>query len=969
MNKTTGATSPIRMRLLSCCALAAFALAQASFGALAAELPDRCAVPLAWPERAGKSTGESAIDPAEFWENDRQISILRREDGQRFAYRIVGDVVELNATLFPALATAPDGQLSDISELVIDAREIVIDMPLRLSDASISLRADTVRFAGGGSIALVEPPKEREQGVEIIAATLDLSHARAVPFVFATQGWRLGEPPLWPSAEAPKRMLRVKAGSIVPAASEPESSREQLARDPLRWLHNRTADQGFDSGMPKQVWSAGYDIAVGDAGAAAYDELFASSLLWPDLVAGKLLRLRSRGAFDAGVDAFLRAKVAELLPRFDARASRQSAALMRRVLRQIDDGVDPFGNRAFDVPMADLAQRVDTFGKSLDEVFGTEKKAGLLQLWDEARISSIATTRPANTAKQIEQLDRELRDASGRRNAAAQRLTGNVDRLLRLVQDIQAKIVEVDTLDAELRAEYESRKNAAESYGGAVGSLSSVPVPVSFGFLAVAPTFLGDSGIRTTGPGFYYGAKDGSWPMEVPTGLRDVSTRYAGYAAVLGELSTAWIAASAQYGAALGDFTGKKRDQAAIDAHDAAMREVQAIGRRLGEMVKYGPAELKLRLDSFDLLGPEKNEKRFALIAEAEGIAAGGASLASAIRADLARISGLDAVLAEFGALRADVAGLKTLPVIEAVQRQTMINATMRGALLADVARQAVLLRKGFYYATGEWPDLADDVLHFADDSVTGARFDRRRAALFDPDAMEQALAESRAEYAAYYRAFAERRAKQLASFAEKKPAVPVVELFRAAYVDDSGRDLEGAFLRRQFLNAINRAMAAQVQLGRAGAGFAARPILIPIQITPPSTSEGVQILLGAAVTKVRFRDEAGLSGTVNLRIEHPRWGNVQVDGACRRVVDTALGEDPDLAGYVQTIALPKGVAESWVDTVSPDKPYVDVLGSAFPIDAPYYAYVQLPQPGAWKTPPVIDEIEISFIKTGTRLQ
>src|SRR5690606_38488031 len=116
------------------------------------------------------------------------------------------------------------------------------------------------------------------------------------------------------------------------------------------------------------------------------------------------------------------------------------------------------------------------------------------------------------------------------------------------------------------------------------------------------------------------------------------------------------------------------RDQAAIDTHDAAMREVQAIGRRLGEMVKYGPAELKLRLDSFDLLGPEKNEKRFALIAEAEGIAAGGASLASAIRADLARISDLDAVLAEFGALRADVAGLKTLPVIEAVQRQTMIN-------------------------------------------------------------------------------------------------------------------------------------------------------------------------------------------------------------------------------------------------------------------------------------------------------
>ncbi len=964
MTKTNGATSPFKMRLLCCCALAAIALAQVPSAGGAAETPDRCAVPLAWPADAA----EAAFDAAAFWDSDRQISILRREDGGRFAYRIVGDVVELNATLFPALATAPDGQLTDISEIAIDAREIVIDMPLRLSDGAIKLRADVVRFAGGGSIALIDPPKEREQGVEIIAASLDLANARAVPFVFATQGWRLSEPPLWPAADAPKRMLRLKVGEIVPSESESDASKAQLKQDPLRWLHNRTADQGFDSGVPKEIWSAGYDITVGEAGAAAYNDLFAASLLWPDMVAGKLLRLRSRGAFDAGIDSFLRAKIAELLPRFDTRASRQSAALMRRILRQIDDQVDPFGNRAFDLPMADLAQRVDAFGKSLDEVFGTEKKAGQLQFWDEARISSITADRPSNTAKQIEQLDRAIRNAAAEPSAAGQRLAGNIDRLLQLTQEIQAKIAEVEALDGELRAEYESRKNAAESYGGAVGSLSSVPVPVSFGFLTAAPAALGNSPIRATGPGFYYGAKDGSWPMEVPASMKDVSARYAAYAAVLGELGTAWIAASAQQGAVIGDLTGKQRNQEALSAQEAAMRDLQAIGGKLDALVKYGPAELKLRLDSFDLLGPEKNEKRFALIAEAEGIAAGGGALVSAIQADLARLSALDADLGELGALRADIAGLKSLPAIEAVQRQTLINAAMRGALLADLARQAVLLRKGFYYATGEWPDLAAGVLHFADDSVTADRFDRRRAALFDPDVMEQALAASRADFAAYYRAFAERRAKQLAGFAEKKPAVPVVELFRAAYVDDSGRDLEGAFLRRQFLNAINRAMAAQAQLGRAGAGFAARPILIPIQITPPSTSEGVQLLLGAAVTKIRFRDEAALSGTVNLRIEHPRWGNVQIDGKCHRVVDTALSTDGQ-GGYVQTISLPKGVAKSWVDAVSPDKPYADVLGTAFPIDAPYYAYVQLPQPSAWSKPPVIDEIEISFIKIGTRLQ
>ena len=967
MSMTNGAPSPFKMRLLSCCVFAAIALLQAPTAHGAADLPDRCAVPLSWPTAA-----DAKLDPAAFWNNDREISILRREDDGRFAYRIVGDVVEINPTLFPALATAPDGQLTDVSEIVIDAREIILDMPLRLDDGVIKLRADVVRFAGGGSISLVVPPQQREQSVEIVAATLDLSHARAVPFVFTTQGWQLTQPPQWPAADGPKRMIRLKVGEILPGESESDAAKAQLQQDPVRWLHNHTADQGFDSGLPKETWSAGYDITIGEAGAAAYDELFKNSLLWPDMVAAKLLRLRSRSVFDAGIDAFLRAKIAELLPRFDTRTARQSAATMRRILRQIDDQVDPFGGRAFDVPMADLAQRVAAFGKALDETFGTEKKAGALQLWDEARTSSITTNRPANTAKQIEQIDRALRNTAAARDAAGQNLARNSGRLLKLVQDIQAKITEVNTLDGELRAEYDSRKTAAESYGGAVGSLSSVPVPVSFGFLSAAPAALGNSKIVATGPGFYYGAKDGSWPMDVPGSLADVSERYAAYAAALGDLTTAWTAAESHFGAAIGDLTGKQRNAEELAAHAAAMATLQETGTRLANLVKFGPAELKLRLDSFDLLGPEKNEKRFSIIAQAEGLAAGGASLASAIQTDLARLSALDADLVELGALRADISGLKSLPAVEAVQRQAMIDATMRGMLLADIARQATQLRKGFFYVTGEWPDLAEDVQHFADDAVTGARFDRRRAALFDPDVMDQALADSRAQFAAYYRAFADRRAKQLADFAAKKPAVPVVELFRASYVDDSGRDLEAAHLRRQFLNAVNRALAAQVQLGRDGAGFAARPILIPIQITPPSTSEGVQLLLGAAVTKIRFRDEAGLSGTINLRIEHPRWGNVQIDGECHRVVDTALGEAGDAdgtTGYLQTISLPKGVAKSWVDAVSPDKPYADVLATAFPIDAPYFAYVQLPQPSAWSKPPVIDEIEISFIKIGTGLK
>ena len=52
----------------------------------------------------------------------------------------------------------------------------------------------------------------------------------------------------------------------MPPAGASEGSLAQLKDDPLRWFHNKTADQGFDSGLPKQLWSAGYDIAIGGRG-------------------------------------------------------------------------------------------------------------------------------------------------------------------------------------------------------------------------------------------------------------------------------------------------------------------------------------------------------------------------------------------------------------------------------------------------------------------------------------------------------------------------------------------------------------------------------------------------------------------------------------------------------------------------------------------------------------------------------
>ena len=138
MSQGTGAGFLRILRVLWCTGIA-LAITFGSLPAHAQDDADRCAAPLVL---AGQ-----AIDPQAFWNDDRAISVWRRQDGDRYAYRIVGDVVELTPRLFFALATVPGQPLRDISEINIDAREIVVAMPLRVASGSMRCHAMPARVS------------------------------------------------------------------------------------------------------------------------------------------------------------------------------------------------------------------------------------------------------------------------------------------------------------------------------------------------------------------------------------------------------------------------------------------------------------------------------------------------------------------------------------------------------------------------------------------------------------------------------------------------------------------------------------------------------------------------------------------------------------------------------------------------------------------------------------------------------
>ena len=304
------------------------------------------------------------------------------------------------------------------------------------------------------------------------------------------------------------------------------------------------------------------------------------------------------------------------------------------------------------------------------------------------------------------------------------------------------------------------------------------------------------------------------------------------------------------------------------------------------------------------------------------------------------------------------------------MQRQVVLASLMGARLLGEVERSASLLRTGFFYVTGRRINLPEEARYPADDVLHARAVDPRRPELYDPAQMTLALAADRAELKQYYEGFAGGLAEQAGAFVDKRPATPPsVEFFRAAYEEDMTHNLEPSFLRTRFLEALNRSIAAQIAQGRAGAGFAEQPILVPIAITPAGPSGGAQFLLGVAVTNVHFEGEPAMASRIDLRIEHPRWGTVTIDGNCHRVIDEADNPAGIETGFSKVISLPRDVKLDWKQTVATDQAFANILDNAFPLDAPYYAYIEVAQPSAWREPPVIDAIEILFVKTGTQLQ
>ena len=291
--------------------------------------------------------------------------------------------------------------------------------------------------------------------------------------------------------------------------------------------------------------------------------------------------------------------------------------------------IDPFGYGPNEVPMTGLSAQLKAFQKSLDEIFGTDKKAGTLDFWDDVKLSTLATGEAADPGRQVTQLDRILKAQSADRATVAQRIGANAAKLLKMIQDGQAKIVEAAALDETLLAQYNAEKEQAATFGRIVDDLLVNDTTIGIGRPAAAPYSLVWNPDAAK-PFAFYGDKDGAPPPGAPNDLHEIAGRYQNYALLIADFDAAWKAVEPHVAPAIGHLTGKQKNDPELAALKTGMATVYEKADALRAGLQNGPAEFTLALNDYTPFDEDQQKKWTGLLLDAEATMATAGDAAGA---------------------------------------------------------------------------------------------------------------------------------------------------------------------------------------------------------------------------------------------------------------------------------------------------------------------------------------------------
>jgi hypothetical protein len=285
-----------------------------------------------------------SVPPYQSWNDDTayEIQVSNVSNG-KLRVVITGDILSLDDQNFSSILRSASNAPANISELILDGREVRIKGPLSLQHGNVRIFAQRVSFEAGGRIVLTHPPENDKDGLDINAEAIDLRKADSLPFQVVVQYGDL-------------RYVSIKAGSVL----FPEKLNSQISASEGLWR----LSSNFNGYLPA-AYPSSWKINVGEAGQESAIKVMQAQADWPTYFAYKLHKFQAYAPYDVNNQQTILKLINKLSPLIIQLERADVLLDLNGISQLIKNNTDNRGYGPGLVPSEDFITAKDRFDKAL----------------------------------------------------------------------------------------------------------------------------------------------------------------------------------------------------------------------------------------------------------------------------------------------------------------------------------------------------------------------------------------------------------------------------------------------------------------------------------------------------------------------------------------------------------------------------------------------------------------------------
>ncbi|MFC4310902.1 hypothetical protein ACFPN2_17535 [Steroidobacter flavus] len=861
------------------------------------------------------------------WQNDPAFTLLRTSTDAGEKVRLVGDVIVLSQDTVQSLLRDLDKPLTNVAELVIDAREVHLSGPLTFTTAHLTILAHELTIEDQGSIAFVGEPRSGGDGVDIRADRVLLKGTLPRPLQLLT------------SDGARPRVLRVRARELIDGSDSLQGSAA------TRRLWQRSL-ANFGESTP--VLPTSFDAQFSDDAAEQAKADLAGQAGWPLYFANKVSRFYMRDPFSPGNRDTLTKLMVRYTPFIEQIGDTAAMTSLSATDLLMQLNVNAFGAGPGFIPRQDLVSAINRLSDRVNETYARlpALQSLILGSFDTAKVND----------KQLAGVREEMQAAADAAEVARSRLS---EAFTELAAN-EAQAVELNRLMQERQQDLVRKLQEMKEKQDDLADIKSVTQVVSVGaaLIPAAGPFIA-AGVAATGEAVYRHNLGEGGGGTIQT-LAQIGTRAADFYAATKQAQAAWEAHRKDVSNVQSVWNGKpptvdggkvmsKADAAKAAAKSAGdfAKTVKAMYDQLEALPR--PTEVSLnQLQAEDealqsllsALGERRNIQA-RLVAEVKGLEQTIAS--SAARATAAR-SAQETILAANPVNDADLV------------RWRLSAISLWRSALETLYRDAMLLRKSVYFETDKQLQIPPDVFQFPEEALSSLLLDTEPKSELARARTEQFIKDETVKHSVTLNAILAAARSALDQYASERagPVTPYVQAFQFS-------DTSPSQTSRAFIAALNLQIQAQMRNVAANAPRVGTPLLIPLNLPPPPV-DGPERLISIELSELKFENEQALAGKlVNFDVSYQLAGEVWQAGSCRFADMRLPGADNRAIKRISTANAAQATNRNIVPLTFQE---LSRYQAAPPARTPYFVAVQVsgsPDDVTWKTPPRIKSLVVTL--------